>query len=224
MKFSIYHAQPVLDLIGKYESRGDYDIVYGGIPKSLRPKVKITSLTVRGVLTWQANIRAHGVASTAAGKYQIIYNTLKATVAQMGFNTSRVFDETVQDEMACHLLIGRGFQRYLDGAIDMESMVIGLAKEWASLPVPRDMQGPSRWLKAGQSYYAGDGLNKAHASVAEVETALAIARERYRSGAQPSAPAPDPAPAPSPAKPSSSNLLTTALIIGAAAAIIFLKG
>lgn len=82
-----------------------------------------------------------------------------------------------------HLLRGRGMQRFLDGQIDVDDMALGLAKEWASLPVPNDMKGASRQIKAGQSYYAGDGLNKAHATVAEVEKALLVARERYRSHA-----------------------------------------
>lgn len=174
MTFTLHHAQPILDVIGKHESRGDYDIVYGGIPASMRP-TKLTAMTVQQVQAWQADIRRKGVASTAAGKYQIIYNTLGSIIAQMGFDTSRKFDATAQDEMGMHLLKGRGFQRFLDGQIDTDDMMLGLAKEWASLPVP----------DTGRSYYAGDGLNKAHASIAEVEQALAICRERYASGEAP---------------------------------------
>ena len=39
--------------------------------------------------------------------------------------------------------------------------MIGLAKEWASFPVPSRMRGAHRTVERGQSYYAGDGLNKA---------------------------------------------------------------
>lgn len=211
MSFTIYHAGPVLDLIGKYEGRSDYDTVWGGIPKSMRPE-KLTANTVAQVMQWQAWWRSKGLASTAAGKYQIISTTLKDIVSQMRFDTSRKFDAGTQDQMAMHLLSGRGFQRYLDGRIDADDMAISLAKEWASLPVPYDMRGANRTVKAGQSYYAGDGLNKAHASVAEVERALLTARERYRTGS-------GPVPAPTaPAKGSDASVVTIIIAIAVALA------
>ena len=183
MTFTAYQAQPVLDLIGRYESRGDYDIVYGGIPKAQRPE-KLTAMTIDQVIAWQKQVVAAGAASSAAGKYQIIRKTLEASIAALRMSGARLFDKATQDQLAMHLLRGRGMQRFLDGQIDVDDMALGLAKEWASLPVPRDMKGQSRQVKAGQSYYAGDGLNKAHATVAEVEQALLVARERYRSHAQ----------------------------------------
>lgn len=178
MAFTYYQAQPVLDLIGKYESRGDYDIVYGGIPQRLRPMVPLTQLTIAEVMDWQNRIVKQGVASTAAGKYQIIRKTLAASVAATGIDTRRKFDKAAQDELGMHLLAGRGFQRFINGKISANDMMIGLAKEWASFPVPFDMRGQSRQVKAGQSYYSGDGLNKAHAKIAEVKEALAASRNR----------------------------------------------
>ncbi|WP_323008918.1 hypothetical protein [Paracoccus sp. (in: a-proteobacteria)] len=182
MTFTQYQIQPVLDLIGRYESRGDYEIVYGGIPKASRP-AKLTAMTIAQVLDWQRRVVNAGSASSAAGKYQIIRKTLEASVAALSMSSQRLFDKTAQDMLAMHLLRGRGMQRFLDGQIDADDMALGLAKEWASLPVPSAMKGASRQVMAGQSYYAGDGLNKAHATVAEVEQALLIARERYRSKA-----------------------------------------
>lgn len=182
MTFTQYQVQPVLDLIGRYESRGDYEIVYGGIPKASRP-AKLTAMTIAQVLDWQRRVVNAGSASSAAGKYQIIRKTLEASVAALSVSSQRLFDKTAQDMLAMHLLRGRGMQRFLDGQIDADDMALGLAKEWASLPVPSAMKGASRQVMAGQSYYAGDGLNKAHATVAEVEQALLIARERYRSKA-----------------------------------------
>ena len=180
MSFTLYHAGPVLDLIGKYEGIGSYDTVYGGIRKDLRP-AKLTALTVAQVIQLQENWRKQGQKSTAAGLYQIIYKTLSAVVEQMKFDTSRKFDAVTQDQMAMHLLTGRNFQRFLDDKIGINDMAINLAKEWASLPVPYAMTGASRKISAGQSYYAGDGLNKAHATVSEVTQALSLCRERYRS-------------------------------------------
>ena len=190
MAFTLNHAEPVLDLIGKYESRGDYEIVWGGIQKSLRP-VSLTAMTIAQVMEWQNNVVARGAKSSAAGKYQIIRKTLQGIVSATGINVARKFDKAAQDEMGMHLLRQRGFQRFLDGQIDADDMMLALAKEWASFPVPSAMKGASRQILAGQSYYAGDGLNKAHATIAEVDRSLAICRERYRSPAatKPSAPA-----------------------------------
>ena len=154
MKFTIYHAQPVLDLIGRYESRGDYEIVYGGIPKAQRPQ-KLTAMTIAKVISWQRQVVATGADSSAAGKYQIIRKTLEASVAALKMSMERLFDKTTQDELAVHLLASRGMQRFLDGQIDSDDMALGLAKEWASLPVPVDMMGQTRRIKSGQSYYAG---------------------------------------------------------------------
>lgn len=196
MAFTSYHVQPVLDLIGKYESRGDYEIVYGGIPKEQRP-AKLTAMTIAQVIEWQRDVVARGSASSAAGKYQIIRKTLEASVAALRMSTARLYDRATQDELAMHLLRGRGMQSFLDGNIDSDDMAIGLAKEWASLPVPHAMQGHTRRVSAGQSYYAGDGLNKAHATVAEVELALEISRERYRAGSVGTSRPPErPSPAP----------------------------
>ena len=109
--------------------------------------------------------------------------TRRVPCSACGLSKRHLFDRATQDELAVHLLRGRGMQQFMDGQIDVDDMAIGLAKEWASLPVPHAMKGASRQIRAGQSYYAGDGLNKAHATVAEVEQALNIARERYRSKA-----------------------------------------
>lgn len=198
MSVTIHHVQPILDLIGKYESRGDYDIVYGGIPKAQRP-VRLTALTVAQVIAWQKQVVAAGAKSSAAGKYQIIRKTLEASVAALRMDTARLYDRATQDELAMHLLRGRGIGGYLAGMITQDEMVLALAKEWASLPVPGAMKGASRHILAGQSYYAGDGLNKAHATVAEVRTALSQAKARYDAAPAPAPVGPLPSPGQRPA-------------------------
>lgn len=162
--------KPLRDLIAKYESRGDYNIVYGGIPKHLRP-AKLTNMTVDQVIAWQRQVVNAGAKSSAAGRYQIIRKTLEG----LNFPGAAKFNEYTQDAMADALLDRRGFKHFLAGRMTIEQMAIALAKEWASFPVPKDMQGATKWLKAGQSYYAGDGLNSAHASVKEVTDALRAA-------------------------------------------------
>ena len=45
---------------------------------------------------------------------------------------------------------------------DPDEAMIRLSRVWAAIPVPKDMQGHTRMLKKGESYYAGVGSNKAH--------------------------------------------------------------
>jgi len=219
MSVTIHHVQPILDLIGKYESRGDYDIVYGGIPKAQRP-VGLTAMTIAQVIAWQKQVVAAGAKSSAAGKYQIIRKTLEASVAALRMDTARLYDRATQDELAMHLLRGRGIGGYLAGTIAQDAMVLALAKEWASLPVPSAMNGASRHILAGQSYYAGDGLNKAHATVAEVRTALSQAKARYDAAGTPAPVGPRPSPGQTPAPVGAGAIVGVVIAIAILAVIL----
>ena len=147
----------LLDFIAKPESGGDYNIVYGGIKKQHRPKKPLTQMTVNEVLAWQDSID-QWYPSEAAGKYQIMEDTLRPLAPEAGVRGLDLFDRKTQDKLAIHLLKRRGLDKYLAGTIGAEEFANSLAKEWASLPV---VSGP----KKGRSYYAGDGLNKSHVSV-----------------------------------------------------------
>ena len=50
---------------------------------------------------------------------------------------------------------------WIEAKTSTDTFMIGLAKEWASFPVPSRMKGAHRTVERGQSYYAGDGMNKA---------------------------------------------------------------
>lgn len=54
----------------------------------------------------------------------------------------------------------------------MVAFAKGLAQEWASFPVLVDCRGAHRDIKRGQSFYAGDGLNKALVKPEKVEAVL----------------------------------------------------
>ena len=145
------------DFIGQLESRGDYNAVYGG--SRIQPPRPITTMTVREVLAWQDRSVAAGSASSAAGKYQIIRGTLRGLVSRGVVRLDEVFSPEVQDRCADALLRQRGLDDYRAGRITAAKFADNLAKEWASLPaILRDKRGrPAQ----GQSYYAGDGLNRA---------------------------------------------------------------
>jgi hypothetical protein len=156
---------PLLDFIAEHESEGAarrlgisaYDIVWGKISREHRP-ASLRSMTVGQVLAWQDRIDPL-YRSEAAGRYQMMEDTLRGLYAKAGMTLESRFDEDGQDQLAKALLRRRGLDRYLAGKISTETFCNNLAHEWASLPM---VSGP----KKGRSAYDGDGLNKAGVDVA----------------------------------------------------------
>lgn len=169
------NAKPLLDFIAKYESGGDYNIVWGGIRKADRPE-KLTEMTIGEVLLWQDSIDAKYM-SEAAGRYQIMEDTLRGLYLPAGLSLGDLFNERNQDALCIALLRRRGLHQFLLGNLSVNRFCNQIAKEWASMPVVTDVKRGSRTIRAGQSYYAGDGLNKAHADVEEFKAAVRELRE-----------------------------------------------
>jgi muramidase (phage lysozyme) len=162
-------ARAVLDLIGAAEAPAGYRQIYGGIPAAQYPPQSITNMSVDQVIAWQTRIRqAPNVASTAAGRYQIIRDTLAGLAREMGAGGWR-FDAATQDRLAFRLMQRRGWDKFAAGRMSEDAFANALAREWAALPV---VTGSG----AGKSYYAGDGLNKSLVTVAEIRDALGSSR------------------------------------------------
>ena len=175
--------RPILDLIIRHESGGAasaqgvptaYDVVWSGIAPEDRPVRRLTSMTVAEVLDWQDRIDGR-YRSEAAGAYQILEDTLRELVEQDQLEPDAPFDSATQDRAAVALLNRRGWSRLLAGDLGVERFADKLAREWASLPVHQRQLGHGRMVDPGQSYYAGDGLNRAHATPAEVMGAIRAA-------------------------------------------------
>lgn len=169
--------KPLLTLIGQHESGGDYDAVWGGIRKADFPRKPLTKMTIGEVLAWQDSIDKK-YSSEAAGKYQILEDTLRGCFADFGLKMSDLFDEAAQDKLALGLLRRRGLTRYLEGHISAEAFGQNISHEWASFPcMTRDKLGR---VAVGQSYYAGDGLNKSGVKISDVLKVLrSISRQNY---------------------------------------------
>lgn len=154
-------GNPILELIGRHESGGDYNRVYG-----LRMKrVNLTGMTINEVLQWQDNYVRTGSPSSAAGKYQIISTTLRGLVSEMGLTGNEKFDERMQDRMAMRLMERRGYSEFMRTG-DAAKFMHNLSQEWAALPKDG----------SGLSYYHGDGLNRAGVSPQTVQSVLAQTR------------------------------------------------
>jgi len=106
-------------------------------------------MTVAQVLEFQRGMLGQGHETTAVGKYQIIRGTLQGLVKNGAATLDEKFSPAKQDQLAIALLNGRGYQRYLQGKLSVDSFADNLAREFASFP-----------LSSGRSAYAGVGSNK----------------------------------------------------------------
>lgn len=193
-------AAILLDFIGGIEAPKGYGTIFANKQDKLpRP---LTDMTLDEVIAAQVRwSKNHG--SSAAGRYQFMRATLKELMAELGLRGSQKLTPDMQDVMAFHLLKRRGYQQFVSGQISLKTFGLNLAKEWASLPVLHDVQGAHRPLTRGQSYYAGDGLNKSLTKAMDVEVVLAeVLNEAGRTPVTSPQPAPAPTPASAPSRPS----------------------
>jgi hypothetical protein len=150
------HANPapdartagVLAFIGALEGPRGYDDYFRGVSEP--PPRPLTTMTVNEVQAWQARIDAKS-RSEAAGRYQIIRETLAMLKARMGLSGDELFDAALQDRMAIELMARAGWH---PDRRDHEALADALAKVWAALPL---VQGAER----GRSAYHGIAGNRA---------------------------------------------------------------
>ena len=113
----------------------------------------------------------------AVGRYQIIPSTMLELVKKLKLDPKTTYlDPNTQDLLFANGLIGQQRKKvdaYVKGqSDDRDGAILELAKEFASVGVPYDMEVGNKKLKKGDSYYSGVGGNKAHNSPEEVGTAL----------------------------------------------------
>lgn len=138
----------IRDMIGRAESRGDYNVLVGG------KKQDLTNMTLNEVYDLQKQMmkRGSGFESSAVGKYQFTYGTLRSMANKLGLDPATAkFDQATQDRLADELIIQQGYNRYASGAMSKEKFLRSLASQWAGLPMDQ----------SGKSYHQGVGSNKA---------------------------------------------------------------
>ncbi len=156
-------VRPLLDLIAKSESNGNYNAYWGNAKNT---DVKLTDMTIDEVLKWQDEYVASGKPSSAAGRYQIIRNTLRALAKTLGMDKHEMkFSPETQDKMAIKLLEQRGLNKYLTGKISAKKFAHNISREWAAFP-------KATGDNPDASFYAGDGLNAGHVKVEKVLNTL----------------------------------------------------
>lgn len=203
------HAQNLLDFIGDIEAPQGYDTIFGNRQGNL--PVPLTQMTYGEIVDAQGNwgnktwVRAnwgHKTASSAAGRYQFMRKTLQDIAKAVGSIDGRtVFAPNLQDRLGYYLLLRRGYEDFIAGRIAVEQFGLNLAREWASFPVLNATKGQHRDVSRGQSYYAGDGLNKSLVKPEQVEQRLRHVRELALLMAEAGAPASSPVKAPKATRP-----------------------
>ncbi|WP_353641632.1 hypothetical protein [Mesorhizobium sp. WSM2239] len=97
---------------------------------------------------------------------------MRGLIEELGLRGSKKLDADLQDRLGYHLLKRRGYEGFMAGTISRTEFGKRLAQEWASFPVLANTKGAHRSVKRGQSYYAGDGLNKSLTAPETVEAVL----------------------------------------------------
>lgn len=174
-------AAHILKFIYRTETGKDapecYDVVYGH-NKTAKP---LTRMTFDEVVAGGPD-RTRRFGSSAAGAAQFMRDTLDAPKTegdlkgQLGLTGRELFDADLQDRMAFHLLKRRGYDKFMAGTIGVVAFGKGLAQEWASFPVLQSVKGQHRKVARGETYYAGDKLNKALITPEQVERLLREAK------------------------------------------------
>jgi vgrG protein len=116
----------------------------------------------------------------AVGRYQLIPKTLNAAVLNLGLDVKQKLDEENQDKIFDEYLIKAKRPQIInylekDGTVD--DAMYASAKEWAAIGVAKgkrisDLHGKKRYAAGGESYYAGDGLNKALITPQQIKNTL----------------------------------------------------
>lgn len=168
---SFQTAQPLLEFIRRTETgrsgREAYDVMYGH--KKISPP--LTQMTLdQAIAAGPGWTKAHK--SSAAGAYQFMNDTLKDLKRDPGYAGILKLTPEAQDMLGYALLQRRGFEKFLRGEISVQQFGLALAQEWASFPVLAVTKGAHRQVARGETYYAGDALNKALVKPEAIEALL----------------------------------------------------
>lgn len=166
---------------GAVEGSKGYETIYGG------KTAPLTKMTLPEVLRFQKEeMVGKGMKSSAVGLYQMISKNVSSYIDKLkkeGVDPNKVvFDEKTQDAMAQWLISQKStLSKWLDGKLPLEKIddaLTNFAQIWAAAPVSQTItNNAGRTVQPGQSYYAGDGLNKALISVDDAKNLLLRMRQ-----------------------------------------------
>jgi hypothetical protein len=180
--------------IAQAESRGNYNAYNTGkaIPKS----GNLTELTLEELMRKQSLKPGDKDRIFAAGKYQVIPDTMKQAVAKLKLDKKQKFSPEMQEIIFDYLVEHKRpeIARFIKTGLDPISAARAFSHEWASIGSPEDTVRKTKSgnipIKRGESYYSGIGGNKAKIKPEEIEALLS----QYKALSKPSEPIPMEAP------------------------------
>ena len=131
--------------VGGYRSNNNgYDVAFGG--KKYLHGVDPSKVTISEIYRLQKRIRretAHTKYPTSAiGRYQFMYNTLRETVRRSGIPENTIFSPNVQDWLIVQRLNHvRGYKEWKAGKLSDIQFAMNLSKEFASIANPKTGKG-----------------------------------------------------------------------------------
>lgn len=175
--------------IAQAESKGDYNAYNQG--RAVPKKGNLTELTLEELMRRQSLKEGDKSRIFAAGKYQVIPDTMKQAVAKLKLDKKMKFSPEMQEQLFDYLVKYKKpeINNFLEGRGDPKTALKAFSQEWASIGVPEDTIRKTKSgnipLKRGESYYSGIGGNKAKIKPEEIEALL----KQYKSMKSPVAPA-----------------------------------
>lgn len=148
----------LLEVIGTVEAPRGYGVIF--LNRQDRLPTPLPRMRLAEVIAAQAGWAATN-GSSAAGRYQVIDRTLITISAELGLDPQSRYDAPLQDRIGHGLLTRRGFERFIARDLSLAAFALELAQEWAAFPVLAQVEGAHRVLEPGETFYAGDGRNRA---------------------------------------------------------------
>lgn len=121
-------AHPVLEAVASGESKGNYDVEYGG------KNIKVTDQSIDDLLAYQnAQRKANGTPAWPVGKYQFVESTLRGLKKELGLKGDEKLTPELQEQMGMALMERRGYSKYKRGEITFNQFASGMMDEWEAL-------------------------------------------------------------------------------------------
>ncbi|MBU9211813.1 mannosyl-glycoprotein endo-beta-N-acetylglucosamidase [Burkholderia multivorans] len=168
---------------GKLIARGEGD--YNSVNRGKAGGYKAGTEDLENMTVAQVMAAQRAQKFNAAGRYQIIKDTLAEAVRSMGLKGDEKFDRGMQDRIFEQYLVNnkrRAIADYLSGKSEqLGAAIYATAKEWASVAVPKGMKTESGRISDGtMTFYDKSGKNKASITEAQMRLAMQNSRALYQ--------------------------------------------
>lgn len=169
---------PFGKLIAEKESNDDYNIC-NRIDEKRNLHV-VRDLNVVGLSIEEIRSKQKKREVFAVGRFQLIPITLQSAIDSLDLDVNARLDENMQDKIFQEYLIDKkrpAIIKFLEGDGEISDAMYSAALEWASIGVEKGKKmANGNIATGGESYYAGDGLNKAHITPQQIKKALEDSR------------------------------------------------